>query len=93
MDTREHVSHNGWFQSKRLTWVLLGVLAIGALFLITGNAARLLSLWPLAIFLLCPLMMLFMMKGMHGGHGGHDGHDGSDHQGHDQPLPPVDGRQ
>jgi hypothetical protein len=84
MDTQEHSQRNGWFQSKRLTWVLLAVLAIGALFLITGNAARLLSLWPLAIFLLCPLMMLFMMKGMQGmggGKGGHDDHDGSDQHG------------
>ncbi len=84
MDTREHAPYNGWFQSKRLTWVLLAVLAIGAVFLITGNAAHLLSLWPFAIFLLCPLMMLFMMKGMQGmrgGQGGRDGHDGSDEQG------------
>lgn len=79
MDTREHAPHNGWFQSKRLAWVLVGVLALGALFLITGNATRLLSFWPFAIFLLlCPLMMFFMMKGM---------------QGHDQPLPPEEGRQ
>ena len=87
MDTREHAPHNDWFQSKRLTWVLLAALAIGALFLITGNATRLLSLWPLAIFLLCPLMMLFMMKGMRGMGGGqgdrdrHDGHEGSDERG------------
>ena len=67
--------------------MLLAALAIGALFLITGNAARLLSLWPLAIFLLCPLMMLFMMKGMQGMGGGqgdrdrHDGHNGSEERG------------
>ncbi len=81
MDTREHTPRNTWLQSKRLTWVLLGVLAIGALFLITGHAAQLLSLWPFAFLLLCPLMMLFMMKSMGGGQGGHDGHDGSDQQG------------
>ena len=84
MDTREHLPRNGWLQSKRLTWVLLAVLAIGALFLFTGHAAQLLSLLPFAIFLRCPLMMLFMMKGMQGmggGQGGHDGHDGSDQQG------------
>ena len=81
MDTREHAPHNGWLQSKRLTWVLLGVLAIGVLFLITGNAAQLLSLLPFAIFLLCPLMMFFMMKGMGGGQDSHDRHDGSDQQG------------
>ena len=84
MDTREHAPRTAWLQSKRLTWVLLGVLAIGALFLITGHAAQLLSLLPFAIFLLCPLMMFFMMKGMQGmggGQGSHDGHDGSDQQG------------
>ena len=84
MDTREHLPRNGWLQSKRLTWVLLGVLAIGALFLFTGHAAQLLSLWPFAFLILCPLMMLFMMKGMQGkgdDQGGHDRHDGSDRQG------------
>jgi hypothetical protein len=84
MDTREHAPRNAWLQSKRLTWVLLGVLAIGALVLIPGSSAQLLSLLPFAIFLLCPLMMLFMMKGMQGmgdGHGDHDGHDRSDQQG------------
>lgn len=86
MDTREHAPRNGWLQSKRLTWVLLAVLAIGALFLITGRSTQLLSLLPFAIFLLCPLMMLFMMKGMQGmggGQGGHDGHDGPDQQDHE----------
>lgn len=81
MDTREHAPRNAWLQSKRLTWVLLGVLAIGALFLITGHAAQLLSLLPFAILLLCPLMMLFMMKGMGGGQGHHERHDGPDQQG------------
>ena len=81
MDTREHAPRNAWLQSKRLTWVLLGVLAIGGLVLVTGRSAQLLSLWPFAIFLLCPLMMFFMMKGMHGMDGGRGGHDGPDQQG------------
>ncbi len=86
MDTREHAPRNAWLQSKRLTWVLLGVLAIGGLVLVTGRSAQLLSLWPFAIFLLCPLMMFFMMKGMHGMDGGRGGHDGQgDHDGHDGP--------
>ncbi len=32
------------------------------------------GLLPFAVFLICPLMMIFMMRGMHGDHGGHDGH-------------------
>lgn len=81
MDTREHAPRSGWLQSKRLTWVLLAVLAIGALVLVTGSTAQLLSLLPFAIFLLCPLMMFFMMKGMGGGQGDHERHDGPDQQG------------
>ena len=75
MDTREHLERNSWLQSKRLTWALLALLAIGGIFLITGHAAQLLSFLPFAIFLLCPLMMLFMMKGMQGKEGGHDESD------------------
>jgi Protein of unknown function (DUF2933) len=81
MNTRENAPRNAWLQSRRLIWVLLGVLAIGALFLITGHAAQLLSLLPYAIFLLCPLMMLFMMKGMQGMGGEKSGHDGPDQHG------------
>ena len=84
MDTREQAPRNGWLQSKRLTWVLVAVLVIGAIVLVTGRSAQLLSLLPFAIFLLCPLMMLFMMKGMQGmggGPGDHERHDGPDQQG------------
>ena len=84
-----------WFQSKKMTLVLLGFLAIGAFFLLTEHTAHVLGLLPFAIFLLCPLMMLFM----HGGHGGHGGSGG--HDGHGQPpsndqypgQPPEGGRQ
>lgn len=84
MDTREHAPRNAWLQSKRLTWVLLAVLAIGVLILVTGRADQLLSLLPYAIFLLCPLMMFFMMKRMYemgGGPGDHERPDGTDQQG------------
>ena len=34
---------------------------------------------PFAVFLICPLMMIFMMRGMmHGAHGGHEARDASD---------------
>ena len=52
--------HRGWFQSKRVTWVLIGFLAIGAFYLITEHTAHLWGVLPYLIFLLCPLMMLFM---------------------------------
>ena len=41
------------------------------------------GLLPFAIFLVCPLMMIFMMRGMmHGGHGGHQS-DGTADRGPD----------
>ncbi len=86
MDTPEHAPRNAWLQSKRLTWVLLAVLVIGALVLITWLTGRLPSLWPFAI-ILCPLMMVFMMMGMHGMGGGHADHerdDGPDQQGRER---------
>jgi Protein of unknown function (DUF2933) len=36
------------------------------------------GLLPLAVFLICPLAMIFMMRGMHGGHGGHNAHNEPD---------------
>jgi cell division protein FtsW (lipid II flippase) len=76
MNMQEQPQPPKWYQS-RLTWVLLGFIAIGGFFLITEHTAHVLGLLPYALFLLCPLMMLFM----HGGHGGHGGsHDQNQHQ-------------
>ena len=86
MHMQEHSPRSGWFQSRRVTLILLGFVAVGAFFLLTEHTAHLLGVLPFLIFLLCPLMMLFM----HGGHGGHGGHDGSDNQHHEQP--PEGGR-
>lgn len=36
------------------------------------------GLLPFAVFLVCPLMMIFMMRGMHGSHGGHERHNASE---------------
>ncbi len=83
MNMQEQPQRSKWYQS-RLTWVLLGLIAIGGLFLVTGHTAHVLGALPFVLFLLCPLMMLFM----HGGHGGHGGPDNHDH-GH----PPEGGRQ
>ena len=59
-----------WLASPR-GLLLLGFLASAAFYLITEHTAHLLGVLPFAIFLLCPLMMLFM----HGGHGSHGGHN------------------
>ena len=74
MNMQEQPQSSKWYQS-RLTWVLLGLIAIGGFFLVTGHTAHVLGALPFLVFLLCPLMMLFM----HGGHGGPDNHD------HEQP--------
>ncbi len=83
MKMQEQPQQIKWYQS-RLTWVLLGFIAIGGFFLITEHTAHVLGLLPYALFLLCPLMMLFM----HGGHGGHGGSHGQH-----QHQPPEGGQQ
>jgi len=91
MNMQDRPQRNGWLQSKRTTWVLLGFAAVGAFFLITEHTAHVLGVLPFLLFLLCPLMMFFMMRGGHGGHGGQSGPDnGSDNQNHEQP--PEGGR-
>lgn len=80
MNMQEQPQQSKWYQS-RMTWVLLGLIAIGGFFLVTEHTAHVLGVLPFLVLLLCPLMMLFM----HGGHGGSDNHD------HGQP--PEGGRQ
>lgn len=82
MNMQEQSQQTKWYQS-RLTWVLLGFIAIGGFFLVTEHTAHVLELLPFALFLLCPLMMLFMMHGGHGEHGGSN----------DQNQPPEGGQQ
>jgi hypothetical protein len=36
------------------------------------------GLLPFAVFLVCPLMMIFMMRGMHGSHGEHERHEAAE---------------
>ena len=74
MNTQEQPKSGKWYQS-RLTWALLGFIAVGGFFLVTEHTAHVLGALPFALLLLCPLMMLFM----HGGHGGHGGPDNHDH--------------
>ena len=83
MNMQEQPQQGRWYQS-RLTWVLLGFIAIGGFFLVTEHTAHVLGVLPFLLFLLCPLMMLFM-------HGGHGGDGGSDHKDHGQP--PEGGKQ
>ena len=71
MNMQEQPQRSRWYQS-RLTWALLGFIAIGGFFLVTEHTAHVLGALPYILLLLCPLMMLFMMHGGHGGHGGQD---------------------
>jgi len=80
MNMQEQPQQGKWCQS-RLTWILLGLIAISGFFLVTEHTAHVLGALPFVLFLLCPLILLFMM---HGGHGGHGGHDGSDNQRQEQ---------
>ncbi len=84
MNMHQHNRRNGWFQSRLTTWILLGFLAVIAFFLITEHTAHFFGLLPFALFLLCPIMMLFMM---HGGHGGPPS------DGQNQQQPPEGGQQ
>jgi hypothetical protein len=52
---------------------LMGLLAIGAFFLLTEHRAHLFGILPFLFLLLCPLMHY----GGHGGHGGGHDQDGS----------------
>lgn len=86
MKMQEQPQRSKWYQS-RLTWVLLGFIAIGGFFLVTEHTAHVLGALPFLLFLLCPLMMLFMM------HGGHGGHGGPPSDGPNQQQPPEGGQQ
>ena len=104
MNMQEQPQRGKWFQSRTTTLVLLGFIAIGGFFLVTEHTAHFFGLLPFALFLLCPLMMLFMHggHGMHEGNEGHSGHDGNGgHDGHGGPSsggseptqPPSGGQQ
>ena len=57
---------------SHMKYMLLGAAAVLGVALVAGMPLQ--SALPLAIFLACPLMMVFMM----GGHGGHETeHDGN----------------
>lgn len=45
MNMQEQPQQTRWYQS-RLTWVLLGLIAIGGFFLLTGHTAHVLGLLP-----------------------------------------------
>lgn len=85
----EMLRRGSWFQSHITTWVLLGFLAVGGFFVFTEHTAHLLGILPFAIFLLCPLMMLFMHHGDHDGHGGHDVQGEHAHTGQNEPQSMV----
>ncbi|TKI06167.1 DUF2933 domain-containing protein [Martelella alba] len=63
---------------KGLHWLagLAGLVGAGVLLQRSGHLSPVLSYWPYALFLLCPLMHL-----MHG-HGNHNAHDDHGKSGH-----------
>ena len=90
---QQHHHRGRWFQSRITMWVLLGFIAIALFFLLTEHTAHFFGILPFALFLACPLMMLFMHGG-HGGHGGNEGnseHDGPPSGNSDQTQPPEGG--
>jgi hypothetical protein len=62
-------SRKGKIDGKNVNvfWLVLGAIAL-TYYLWGWHKEHVLQYWPIAIFLLCPLMHVFM----HGGHGGHD---------------------
>ncbi len=64
--THEQQTHDPPGRRPRISWVLIGFLAIAAFFLITEHRAHLLGVLPFLLLALCPLLHLFG----HGGHGG-----------------------
>ena len=90
---QEQPQRSKWFQSRITMMVLLGFIAIALFFLLTEHTAHFFGILPFALFLACPLMMLFM----HGGHGGHGGNEGNSKQdgpsagNSDQMQPPEGG--
>jgi hypothetical protein len=66
---------------KNPGWMLpagIGFALLGGYYLWAQHRAHVLQYWPLAFFLLCPLMHLFGDHGKHGGHGASSGNEGSD---------------
>lgn len=61
---------------SRSSLALCGILAIGAVMLLTGHENHLLGALPFLLVLGCPLMHLFMHHG-HGEHSEMDKHRGS----------------
>ncbi|MEW5723603.1 MAG: DUF2933 domain-containing protein [Thermodesulfobacteriota bacterium] len=55
-------------------FLILAVMALGAIFLFPELRAWLGRAGFFLVFLLCPLLHVFLHRG-HGGHGGHQGHD------------------
>lgn len=77
MNTQSNFSLKQWIQSPT-GFVVLGLAAFAAIYLITEHTSHVLSLLPYVLLLLCPLLHFFMMRGMHQQHI----HKPDDHRGH-----------
>ncbi len=79
MTTNHQINVGNIFRSK-LIWLVIGVIAVGAYFLIIKHKEHVLGLLPFLFILLCPLMHVFMHR-HHGGHGGHGNMHGNSEDG------------
>jgi hypothetical protein len=73
---------------NRMFPYLIVAAAVAAVLIAVG--VPIVSLLPVAVFLACPLMMVFMMRGMSGSHGSedHTGH-GCEHDPTRNAEPPI----
>lgn len=77
MNTQSNFNLKQWIQSPA-GFVVLGLAAFVAVYLITEHTSHVLNLLPYLLLLLCPLLHFFMMGRMHQQHS----HKPDDHRGH-----------
>lgn len=74
-ESHQTMAHQSGIRPGKTAWILI---AVGVAYYLWGwHKEHVLQYWPVAVFLLCPLMHLFMGHG-HGAHGG-GGHGGCHH--------------
>lgn len=76
MNTQEPAQTIGKWARSRTGLVTIALVAIAGFVFIVMQNTRIFGLLPVALLLLCPLMMLFMHWGL-GGKDGHQGHSKS----------------
>ena len=67
MNPQSYFNLRQWIQSPT-GFVVLGLAAFVAVYLVTEHTSHVLKLLPYIFLLLCPLLHFFMMRGMHEQH-------------------------